>query len=121
VKKFDLDYRNLAKLILYHLKQKLMPTEIVTTDDLREFKIELVKEIKQLLAVHHGQPSKKWLKSYEVRKLLGISPGTLQNMRINGTLPYTKIGGVMFYDYEDIKKMLEANQVQNRFEFSRRR
>ncbi len=30
-----------------------MPTEIVTTDDLREFKIELVKEIKQLLAVHH--------------------------------------------------------------------
>jgi hypothetical protein len=98
-----------------------MPTEIVTTDDLREFKIELVKEIKQLLAAHHGQPSKKWFKSYEVRKLLGISPGTLQNMRINGTLPYTKIGGVMFYDYEDIKKMLEANQVQNRFEFSRRR
>jgi isocitrate dehydrogenase kinase/phosphatase len=42
-------------------------------------------------------------------------------MRINGTLPYTKIGGVMFYDYDEIKKMLEANQVQNRFEFSRRR
>jgi hypothetical protein len=42
-------------------------------------------------------------------------------MRINGTLPYTKIGGVMFYDYEDIKNMLEANQVQNRFEFSRHR
>jgi hypothetical protein len=98
-----------------------MPTEIVTTDDLREFKIELVKEIKQMLAVHHGQPSKKWLKSYEVRKLLGISPGTLQNMRINGTLPYTKIGGVMFYDYDEIKKMLEVNQVQSRFEFSRRR
>ncbi len=98
-----------------------MPTEIVTTDDLREFKIELVKELKQLLAAHHGQPSKKWLKSYEVRKLLGISPGTLQNMRINGTLPYTKIGGVMFYDYDEIKKMLEANQVQNRFEFSRHR
>jgi predicted site-specific integrase-resolvase len=120
-KNFEMDYRNLAKLILYHLKQKVMPTEIVTTDDLREFKIELVKEIKQMLAVHHGQPSKKWLKSFEVRKLLGISPGTLQNMRINGTLPYTKIGGVMFYDYEDIKKMLEANQVQNRFEFNRRR
>ena len=97
-----------------------MPTEIVTTDDLREFKIELIKEIKRLLAVHHGQPSKKWLKSFEVRKLLGISPGTLQNMRINGTLPYTKIGGVMFYDYEDIKKMLEENQVHNRFEFKRR-
>jgi hypothetical protein len=75
-----------------------MPTEIVTTDDLHEFKTELIKEFKKLLAIHHGQPSKKWLKSYEVRKLLGISPGTLQNLRVNGTLPFTKIGGVIFYD-----------------------
>jgi hypothetical protein len=103
------------------LKQKVMPTEIVTTDDLREFKIELLGEIKKMLKEHHGQPAKKWLKSYEVRELLNISPGTLQNMRINGTLPYTKIGGVMFYDYEDIKKMLHENQVCNRFEFSRSR
>lgn len=98
-----------------------MPTEIVTTDDLREFKIDLVKEIKQLLAVHHGQPAKKWLKSYEVRKLLGISPGTLQNLRINGTLPYTKIGGVLFYDYEEIKQMIEKNQIQNKLDFRRSR
>ena len=97
-----------------------MPTEIVTTDDLREFKIDLLKEFKQLLAVHHGQPSKKWLKSYEVRKLLGISPGTLQNLRINGTLPFTKIGGVIFYDSEDISKMMKENQVHNRIDFRRR-
>ena len=46
-----------------------MPTEIVTTDDLREFKLDLIKEIKQLFAAHHGQPTKKWLKSYEVRSV----------------------------------------------------
>lgn len=97
-----------------------MPTEIVTTDDLRKFKTDLIKEIKQLLAVHHGQPAKKWLKSYEVRKLLGISPGTLQNMRINGTLPFTKIGGVIFYDSEHINKMMTDNQVHNKLEFRRR-
>jgi predicted site-specific integrase-resolvase len=74
-----------------------------------------------MLREHHGQPAKKWLKSYEVRELLNISPGTLQNLRINGTLPYTKIGGVMFYDYEDIKKILTENQVRNRFEFPRTR
>lgn len=96
-----------------------MPTEIVTTDDLREFKIELIKEFKQLLAVHHGQPSKKWLKSYEVRKLLRISHGTLQNLRVNGTLPFTKIGGVIFYDSEDINKMMKGNMVNNHFEFRR--
>ncbi len=97
-----------------------MPTEIVTTDDLREFKIDLLKEFKQLLAAHHGQPSKKWLKSYEVRELLGISPGTLQNLRVNGTLPFTKIGGVIFYDSGDINKMMKENLVQNRFELRRR-
>jgi hypothetical protein len=98
-----------------------MPTEIVTTDDLREFKIELVKEFKQLLAVHYGQPSKKWLKSFEVRKLLGISLGTLQNLRINGTLPFTKIGGVIFYNSEDINKMMKENLVQNRIDYQRGR
>ena len=94
-----------------------MPTEIVTTDDLREFKVEILTEFKKLLKEQHGQPSKKWLKSYEVRELLGISPGTLQNLRVNGTLPYTKIHGSMFYDYEDIRKMMEDNQVKNRFAF----
>ncbi|RIH67112.1 DNA-binding protein [Mariniphaga sediminis] len=94
-----------------------MPTEIVTTDDLREFKIELLKEIRQLFAVNRGQPSKKWLKSCEVRKLLGISPGTLQNLRVNGTLPFSKIGGVIFYDYEDIQKMMGENQQKNNFPF----
>ncbi len=98
-----------------------MPTEIVTTDDLREFKIELIKEFKQLLAVHYGQSSKKWLKSWEVRKLLRISPGTLQNLRVNGTLPFTKIGGVIFYDSEDISKMMKGNMVNNHFEFRRGR
>ena len=87
-----------------------MPTEIVTTDDLREFKVELLGEIKKMLREHHGQPAKKWLKSYEVRKLLGISQGKLQNMRARGTLPFTRIGAVIFYDYEDIRKMMEKNQ-----------
>ena len=97
------------------LKLKDMPTEIVTNDDLRKFKIEFFQELKTLLKEHYGHPSKKWLKSYEVRELLGISPGTLQNLRSNGTLPYTKIGGMMFYDYENIKKMLDENLIQSRF------
>jgi len=89
-----------------------MATEIITTDDLREFKIEMLSEIKQLLKEHNGQPSKKWLKSYEVRKILNISPGTLQNLRINGTLPYTKIIGVIYYDYADIQEMLQSRKQQ---------
>jgi hypothetical protein len=91
-----------------------MPAQIVTTDDLRELKVELLEDFKRLLKEHGGQPSKKWLKSPEVRKLLNISPGTLQNLRINGTLPYTKMGGALYYDYEDIQKILQANKTHNK-------
>ena len=92
-----------------------MPTSIITTDDLREFKMELLEDIKELLESHNGQPNKKWLKSTDVLELLKISPGTLQNLRINGTIPYTKIGGVLYYDYGDIMEVLENNRVHNKF------
>ena len=88
-----------------------MPAQIVTTEDIHVFKSELVEEFKKLLRQNGIQPVKKWLKSSEIRKLLSISPGTLQNMRINGTLPFTKIGGVIYYDHEDIQKMLQSNKV----------
>jgi len=54
--------------------------------------------------------SKKWLKSSEVRKLLNVSPGTLQNLRINGTLRFSKVGSIMYYKLEDINKLLEGNR-----------
>jgi hypothetical protein len=83
--------------------------ELITKEDLIQFKSELLTEIKVLIQPGQGQ-SKQWLKSNEVRKLLNISPGTLQNLRINGTLRYTKIGGIMYYKLEDIHKVLEGGQ-----------
>jgi len=80
--------------------------QLLTVEDLAEFKKSLFTELRQLLRELSGQPGRKWLKSFEVKKLLGISPGTLQNLRVNGTLPFTKIGGVILYDHEDIQKML---------------
>jgi hypothetical protein len=92
-----------------------MAATIITTEDLMEFKMELLDEIKQLLNNPHGNQNKKWLKSPEVRELLGISPGTLQNLRINGTLAYTKVGGVLYYDYQEIMQVLEKNRIHNKF------
>nr|WP_317038805.1 hypothetical protein [Sphingobacterium sp. CFCC 11742] len=42
---------------------------------------------------------------------MSISPGTLQNLRINGVLPYRKVGGIMFYAIEDIQKMMEGGKL----------
>lgn len=91
-----------------------MGATIITTEDLMEFKVELLEDIKDLLENQNKQSNKKWLKSNEVRELLGISPGTLQNLRINGTLPYTKVGGVLYYEYHEIMEVLEQNKIQNR-------
>jgi len=30
-------------------------------------------------------------------------------LRVNGTLRYTKIGGLLYYKLEDIEKLLEGN------------
>jgi hypothetical protein len=84
-----------------------MQVELISKEDLKVFKSELLQEIKQLMQPGTGQ-SKQWLKSNEVRKMLNISPGTLQNLRINGTLRFSKIGGMMYYKLEDINKVLEG-------------
>lgn len=75
---------------------------MVTQKDLENFKNEIVKEIGELRKLLEQvtamfNPPRQWLKSYEVRDLMGISGGTLQNMRNNGTLTYKKVGGLMYY------------------------
>lgn len=89
----------------------IMPANVVTPEDLRTFKHELLEELTKIIGHRNNNvPAQKWLRSHQVRKMLVISPGTLQNLRVNGTLPFTKIGGVIFYDYEDIKRMLEKHR-----------
>jgi len=91
-----------------------MPTNIITTDDLREFKMELLDDIKNLLSQQSSGTIKKYLKSSEVMDLLQVSPGTLQNLRINGTLPYTKVGGIIYYDAEDIQNVMDRNRIHHK-------
>jgi hypothetical protein len=82
--------------------------QLITVGDLESFRLTLIEDIKSILQESSTQPSKQWLKSTEVRKMLGISPGTLQNLRVNGTLSYTKIGGIVFYRYDDIARLLNS-------------
>ncbi|HMU46130.1 MAG TPA: helix-turn-helix domain-containing protein [Chitinophagaceae bacterium] len=88
-----------------------MAIEVITKEDLHQFRHQLLDDLKNIL---HTKPAKQkqWLKSSEVRQMLKISPGTLQNLRVNGTLSFTKIGGTIFYNYEDIEAMIENNKVE---------
>lgn len=85
-----------------------MSNELLTREDLQQFRLQLLKELREVFS-QPKHSAKKWLKSSEVRKLLGISAGTLQTLRTSGHLPYTKLGSLMFYRQEDIDRILEAN------------
>ena len=84
---------------------ELLQHQIVTKRDLLNFGNLLLSEIKN--TNNTDTSPKPWLKSAEVREILKISPGTLQNLRINGTLKYKRIGGIIYYNYEDIVNMLD--------------
>jgi hypothetical protein len=92
---------------------KIYREQLITVDDLEQFKLDLLTEFKAILKGSGGQPGKKWLKTHEVRKMLGISSGKLLTLRINGTLPYTKIGGVIYYDHDDIQQMFASKKFQH--------
>lgn len=88
-----------------------MPTTIITTDDLREFKMELLEDFKNLIELKKFHDNNRYLKSNEVMEMLGISAGTLQTFRINGTIPYAKVGGTIFYKHQDVLDVFEKNKI----------
>ena len=87
-----------------------MAVSVVTTDDLEVFRVNLKNDFVELLKNFKTPKQVQWLKSSEVRKILKISPGTLQNLRINGTLSFTKIGSIIYYNQDDIDSMLAKNK-----------
>ncbi len=89
-----------------------MDVHVLSNQELERFKRELLDEIRSMLSQSTDESTaKQWLRSAEVRKMLGISPGTLQNLRVNGTLPYRKIGGSMFYARQDIERMMKGGST----------
>lgn len=82
-----------------------MSHELITKDDLEKFRQSLLNDIKRIL-----EPSKKqtdeWLRCSDVRKLLKVSTGTIQNLRISGKLKSNKVGGIHFYRRSDVEQMI---------------
>jgi len=54
-------------------------------------------------------PLEAWLDNQDVMQLLHISPRTLQTLRSNGTLPFSRIGNKLFYRRADIQQILKDN------------
>ena len=50
-----------------------------------------------------------WIDAQIVMQTLHISPRTLQTLRTNGTLPFSRIGRKLFYKRSDILRILQDN------------
>jgi len=78
---------------------------IVTKEDLDQFRIQLLEDIRQIIISNEARLMKPWLKNNEVKQLLGISTNTLQRLRVSGKLTSNKVGAVHYYRYDDIEKL----------------
>ncbi|MEX1190886.1 MAG: helix-turn-helix domain-containing protein [Brumimicrobium sp.] len=91
-----------------------MEISFVTEKDLISFKDEILNELQKVkLEIIEGSPKKnevKLLKSHQVQRLMSISAATLQNLRSNGTIPFSKVGGVIFYDKNEIMQVIEDSK-----------
>ncbi|MEB0260517.1 helix-turn-helix domain-containing protein [Mucilaginibacter sp. 10I4] len=96
-----------------------MAVEIITKEDLQEFGEQLLNQMKTLIGRGQAEEPRKFIKSYQVKNLLKISNNTLQTLRDNGTIPFSKIGGILYYNYEDIMKVLRGEVKSKRISFSK--
>ena len=85
-----------------------MEIDIVTKQDLEIFRQKLIHELSTLIGKAPVLNEKEYLRTNEVRKILAISAGTLQNLRIKGLLKPSKIEGVYYYKLSEVKSLLSG-------------
>ena len=85
-------------------------SQVVTLDDLEKFRVTFMMDFRKMMEGHLAKPPKRWLKSHEVKKMLQISYSTLQMLRNTGKIPYTRIGGLIYYDAAEIERILETEK-----------
>lgn len=87
----------------------------ITREDLRQFGMQLVGTIQKILEGNANSPKDKereWLKARQVRKMLDISAGSLQNLRITGKIRFKKVLGSYYYNNEDLRNLFVDKQKQ---------
>ena len=98
--------------LIYVPGENLIPSgsQLVTLDDLEKFRVTIMMDINKMLEGHLTRSPKRWLKSHEVKEMLKISYSTLQMLRITGKIPFTRIGGLIYYDAAEIERILETQK-----------
>jgi DNA-binding Xre family transcriptional regulator len=81
---------------------------VATLEDMERMKPEIIQAIREISQTK-SVSEKKWIRTKEARAILGISSSTLQTLRIKGEIPFSKIGGIIYFPVEGIQKLLDEN------------
>lgn len=90
--------------------------EIITKEDLRQFGVLLLDKIRIIFQENDQVQTEwlqpEWLKSKGVRKMLDISPGSVQNLRVGGKVRFKKVMGTYYYNKEDLQKLFNDEKQE---------
>ncbi|WP_417940454.1 DNA-binding protein [Flavobacterium sp. RS13.1] len=85
--------------------------ENLTKDDLRQFGLLLMDNIRAIIKEDKENENRllqsQCLKSKAVRKLLDISAGSVQKLRIQGKVRFTKVLDSYYYNRDDLQKLFD--------------
>ena len=89
-----------------------MSIRIATIEDLMKIKSELIEEIKVIIGDLDAQPhQKRWFRNTELQEYLNLSASSIQNLKNSGELPFSKVKGTVFYDINEINKLMKKNKI----------
>lgn len=98
-------------------KKEIMEKKMMQSIALEQVQNHLLK-LTRLLEQTGVQPKPQiaagWAEGKEVMKALNISQRTLQTLRDNHTLGYSRLGGKYYYRISDIEDLLRNNYVMFR-------
>lgn len=87
-----------------------MSVIVITSEELDHRLEKVVADITKTIGRNDNIES-RWIRSKQVKELLGISDSKLQTMRVNRSFTYSQIDGTYFYDRDSIMQILEQNKV----------
>jgi Helix-turn-helix domain len=97
---------------------KVHRDQLITVQDLIDFKQQLIGDIKKLLKEQSGHPGHQWLKAFEIKRMLRLSESKLQYLRDKGVIPFKKLGGVTYYNLEEIETLMNSGTLADQMKMA---
>jgi len=86
-----------------------MPVELITKQDLLDFKYEFFQELTSFLNTQKPNvtTTPELMKNSEIKKYLNTSASTIERLKKSGQLPFTRISGTIYFKKSDVDKLIE--------------